>query len=255
MRVWLVNHPAVARTIILVALVGLLEIICDAGMVRPTTLIAPSQMAVALAIILLSGKFNSQIWSTVSNVGAAMLISVVSGFVIGVLIHAVPRVRQAVQPLLASSYAIPGFIFYVPLLGVFGLNDAPLISVGCILAIPSMILATFNGLDRIPVVLLRYSRVCHLSSVQTMLSVKLPSTIPHLFSGIRLCLAYAFIGVIASEFILSDRGVGYSIAYAYHDFDMRTMYALMLLIILLVTGVNAGLQKWENRIMAKRSRQ
>ena len=251
----LVSPPAVARTIILLALVGLLEIVCYAGLVTPTTVIAPSQMVVALVKLLLSGKFNGQIWSTVSNVGAAMVISVLAGFVIGVVIHAVPRIRQALQPLLASSYAIPGFIFYVPLLGVFGLNDAPLISVGCILAIPSMILATFNGLDRIPAVLLRYSRVCHLSPFQTMLSVKLPSAIPYLFSGIRLCLAYSFIGVIASEFILSDRGVGYSIAYAYHDFDMRTMYALMLLIILLVTGVNTGLQTWENRLMARRSRQ
>lgn len=252
---WLVSRPAVARAIILLALVALLEIVCDAGLISRTTLIPPSQMVSALGVILFSGKFNGQIWSTISNVGAAMLISVVAGFLIGVAVHAVPRIRQAVQPLLASSYAVPGFIFYVPLLGVFGLNDAPLISVGCILAIPSMILATFNGLDRIPMVLLRYSRVCHLSAVQTMVSVKLPSALPYLFSGIRLCLAYAFIGVIASEFILSDRGVGYSIAFAYHDFDIRTMYALMLLIIMMVTGVNTALQRWENKLMAKRRRQ
>lgn len=252
---WLVSRPAVARAIILLALVALLEIVCDAGLISRTTLIPPSQMVSALGVILFSGKFNGQIWSTISNVGAAMLISVVAGFLIGVAVHAVPRIRQAVQPLLASSYAVPGFIFYVPLLGVFGLNDAPLISVGCILAIPSMILATFNGLDRIPTVLLRYSRVCHLSAVQTMVSVKLPSALPYLFSGIRLCLAYAFIGVIASEFILSDRGVGYSIAFAYHDFDIRTMYALMLLIIMMVTGVNTALQRWENKLMAKRRRQ
>jgi NitT/TauT family transport system permease protein len=87
-----------------------------------------------------------------------------------------------------------------------------------------------------------------------MFLIKLPSALPYLFSGIRLCLAYSFIGVIASEFILSDRGVGYSIAFAYHDFDIRTMYALMLLIIVLVTGVNMGLNAWESKLMAKRGR-
>jgi NitT/TauT family transport system permease protein len=252
--VWLVSTAARARTVILGVLIGLLEAACDLGLVSPTTFSPPSQIIISLWKILRSGSFNGQIWSTVSNVLAAMIISVVAGFAVGILAHAVPRVRQAIEPLLAGCYSIPGFIFYVPLLGIFGLNDAPLISVGCILAIPSMVLATFNGLDRIPAVLLRFSRVCHLGFFETMFLIKLPSALPYLFSGIRLCLAYAFIGVIASEFILSDRGVGYSIAFAYHDFDIKTMYALMLLIIVLVTGVNMGLNAWENKLMAKRGR-
>jgi NitT/TauT family transport system permease protein len=39
------------------------------------------------------------------------------------------------------------------------------------------------------------------------------------------------IGVIAGEFILSSRGIGYRIAFAYNNFDTRAMYALMLLLI------------------------
>jgi NitT/TauT family transport system permease protein len=248
------RRSTVARTALLLVLVGLLEVACRADWISRTTLIAPSEMFVVLFQGLHSGHFNEAIASTIGNVGAAMLISVVFGFLAGVTIHALPRIRQAVEPFLASSYAIPGFIFYVPLLGAFGVNDAPLISVGCILAVPSMILATFNGLDRIPSVLGRVSRVYHLGFFRTMFLVTLPCAAPYLFSGVRLCLAYAFIGVIASEFILSDRGIGYSIAFAYHDFDIRTMYALMLLLILLVTGANMGLQMWEERLMTRRRR-
>ena len=59
--------------------------------------------------------------------------------------------------------------------------------------------------------------------------VHLPAAAPHLFTGVRLAVAYAFIGVIASEFILSGEGLGYAIAYSYNNFDNRTMYGLMLL--------------------------
>ena len=38
----------------------------------------------------------------------------------------------------------------------------------------------------------------------------------------KLALAYAFIGVIAGEFILSSGGLGYGIAYAYESFENRT---------------------------------
>jgi NitT/TauT family transport system permease protein len=249
-----VKKSTAIRTVLLAALVAAIEVICRFGLVSQNTLISPSEMATALIAILRSGRFNDQIWSTISNVGAAIVLSVVLGIIAGVVLHAIPRVRQAVQPFLASCYAIPGFIFYVPLLGVFGLNDIPLISIGFILAAPSMILATLNGLDRIPPVFLRVSRLCQTGDLAAVFLVKLPCAAPYLFSGVRLCVAYAFIGVLASEFILSDRGVGYSIAFAYNDFDTRTMYALMLLIILLVTGANMALQAWENRLMVRRRR-
>ncbi|MGN6459668.1 MAG: ABC transporter permease, partial [Pseudolabrys sp.] len=242
----------IVRTGLLLVLIGVLELACRSGWISRTTLIPPSEMAVALVQGLVSGRFNEALVSTLTNVGAAVLISVVFGFAAGVTIHAIPRLRRAVEPFAASSYAIPGFIFYVPLLGVFGVNDAPLISVGCILAIPSMILATFNGLDRIPGVLMRVSKTYRLDLLRKVFLIMLPCAAPYLFSGVRLCLAYAFIGVIASEFILSDRGIGYSIAFAYHDFDVRTMYALMLLLIVLVTGANMTLQFWENRLMLRR---
>jgi NitT/TauT family transport system permease protein len=248
----LVRRPVAVRTAMLLASVGILEILCRSGVISSTTLIAPSDMVAALWHILRLGTFNGAILSTVGNVAAATLIAVVAGFAVGVTVHAMPRIRRAIEPLLVSCYAIPGFIFYIPLIGVFGVNNAPLIAVGVILAAPSMILTTFNGLDRLPAVLLRVSRMYRLDLLQTMFLVKLPCLAPHLFAGARLCLAYAFIGVIASEFILSDRGVGYSIAFAYQDFDVRTMYALMLLIIILVTGANAALQMWQNRLMSRR---
>ena len=54
----------------------------------------------------------------------------------------------------------------------------------------------------------------------------------------KLSVAYAFIGVIASEFILSGSGIGYAIGYAYNNFQNDDMYSLMLLVLVLVTLVN-----------------
>jgi NitT/TauT family transport system permease protein len=209
-------------------------------------------MVVALVKVLHSGRYSGQIWSTLSNVAIATVLSVVFGIAVGIMVHALPRIRRAIEPFLASCYAVPGFIFYVPLLGIFGLNRVPLIAIGVILGLPAMVIATLNGLDAIPNVLLRLARMYRMGRLETIFRVKLPSTAPHLFSGIRLCVAYAFIGVLASEFILSDRGVGYSIAYAYHDFDVRTMYALMLFVVLAVTGANMILQHFETRMRRKR---
>ena len=90
-----------------------------------------------------------------------------------------------------------------------------------------------------------------LSTVATVWQVMLPATAPFLVTGVKLALAYAFIGVIAGEFILSTAGIGHAIAYAYNDFDNRTMYALLLFIIALATVLNLSLHAWEQRLLRR----
>lgn len=80
----------------------------------------------------------------------------------------------------------------------------------------------------------------------------LPGVAPFLFSGVRLVVAYAFIGVIASEFILSGQGLGYAIANAYNNFDNAAMYGLMLLIVIVVSAVNLALHRIDQRLAARR---
>jgi NitT/TauT family transport system permease protein len=54
--------------------------------------------------------------------------------------------------------------------------------------------------------------------------------------------------VIASEFIRSGEGLGYSIAYAYNNFENAKMFALMLFIILVVTIINSVLNGIDRRL-------
>ena len=186
------------------------------------------------------------------EVGTAFAVSVVAGGALGALVHAQPRLRRALDPLLASWYAVPFFVFYPLLVALFGLNALPLIAIGVIFAAPAMMLSTLAGLDRVPRVMRKVARVHRLSRVQEVRLITLPSAAPHLFTGLKLAFAYSFIGIIAGEFILSGGGLGYGIAYAYESFEDRKMYALMLFVLLIATGVNGALHVWDGRL-ARRS--
>ena len=117
-----------------------------------------------------------------------------------------------------------------------------------------MITATLNGLDRIPRVLRKTAQIYRMSRAKTALLVELPATLPYLFTGVKLSVAYSFIGVIASEFILSGAGIGYAIAYAYNLFENGHMYALILLVLVTVTIVNTILNMIDRRLQARRQR-
>jgi NitT/TauT family transport system permease protein len=232
----------------------LLEALCRAGAISPRVMIAPTAMVASMVQLVASGEITDDIVRTGTTIAVAFVGAVVLGFLVGAGLHASPRLRRTADPLLAAYYAVPGFIFYPLLVALFGLNVLPLIAIGLLFAAPAMVIATLLGLDRVPPVLRRCARMHRLGPARTMLHIVLPAAMPSLFSGIRLAFAYAFIGVIAGEFILSGGGLGYAIGYAYESFEARRMYGLLLLVLLLAVVLNGILYVWEARLARRRAR-
>jgi NitT/TauT family transport system permease protein len=227
----------------------LLEILCRTGVINSLTMIPPSQMVVALGEIAVD---KSWFWPDVSytliNIASAVAISVIGGVAIGLIVHALPRLRRTLDPIFTSYYAVPTFILY-PLLIVFcGIGPLSLIVMGALFGIVAMIVATLAALDRIPRVLLKVARVSRLDPLRTVVLMKLPAAAPHLMTGLRLAVAYSIIGIIAGEFILATAGIGRRVALAYNNFDNATMYALLVLILGFASGVNELLSAFEQAL-------
>ena len=241
------------RTLLLVGSVLLLEALCRAGVIDPMVLLAPSAMLAAMVAVLASGEATEAMVRTFSTVGAAFLLSVAVGVGAGAVVHAVPRLRRAIEPVLASYYSVPTFVFYPLLVALLGLSMAPLVVLGVLSAAPAMMIGTLSGLDSVRPVLRRVARVQRLGAVETLRTVVLPAAMPGLFGGVKLALSYALIGVIAGEFILSGSGLGFAISFAYQSFDNGVMYGLMLFVLLVAVTANSLLYVWEGRLARRRS--
>ena len=248
------NTESRMRLAVVAGFIALIELLCRTGVIPKMVLIAPSEMLVHLVSLLRQGTYTNDILFSFVNILSSALIAIVSGFILGVLIHSWPRLRQACEPLLASYYAVPTFIFYPVFIVIFGVGHGSIIAIAVLLAIVAMITATLSGLDRIPPVMRKAARVMRMSRFKTALLIELPAALPYLFSGVKLSVAYSFIGVIASEFILSGAGLGYAIAYAYIMFENNNMYALMMLVLITVTLINGVLNFFDRRLQLRRQR-
>jgi len=235
-------------------LIAVLQGLCVAGFIAPSTLPAPSQMLVDLYRVLGTADIWPSIALSFGDILLSAALAIVGGFCAGVLLHRAPFLRRGVEPFLASYYAVPTFIFYPVLVVLLGAGRAPIIAISVALAIVAMMSATLTGLDRLPPVLRKTARILRLSPLQTALRVQLPAITPDLFTGMKLAFSYAFIGVIASEFILSGNGIGYAIAYAYNNFDNTTMYGLIVFIVIVASAVNAALDALDRRLQSRRQR-
>ena len=246
------KRATIYRTCILIAAVGPLEILCLSGVIDNLTMQPPHRIVVDLARLISSGKLDGAILKTLTNAGVAVLLAILAGVGAAVFLFRFRALRDVLDPLFATYYAIPVFAFYPLLIIVFGLGDAPQILMAFMLAV---IVNTLNGLDRVPRVLLKTARTSQMGPIETALKIMLPSAAPYVLTGVKLVVAYALIGIIGAEFIMSRGGMGYEISFAYTNFDNATMYPLILLILMISIGINMGLARWERRLMRRRGQE
>jgi NitT/TauT family transport system permease protein len=248
------SRAARYRLAFLIAAVLLLEVLCRAGVIDHLTMQPPSQMVRDLVVLLASGSMNGAMLKTFINVAIAAGLAVVAGVAFGVALHGHRAVRQGFEPLFATYYAIPVYAFYPLFIILFGLGDTPQILIGFMLAVVAVIVNTLNGLDHVARALIKTARVYRMGPIATARQITLPSAAPWLLTGVKLAVAYAFIGVIGAEFIMSRTGIGYEISFAYNNFDNKVMYPLILLILAVSVVVNATLSRWEQLLMRRRIR-
>ena len=230
----------------------ILDALCLAGVIDKITMPPPHIIVRDFVSMVLAGRYFDDIGKSLSNVLVAFASAYVLGIATGCILHGYKTARDILDPLFATYYAIPIFAFYPLFIIMFGLGDGPQLLIGLLLAVVAVIVTTLNGLDRVPPVLMKTARVSGLNPLQTALRVTLPFCAPYLLTAAKLALAYAFIGVIGSEFIMARSGMGYEISYAYTNFDNATMYPLILMILILSIAANSLLSHWERVLLARR---
>ena len=237
---------------LLTVAVGALELACRFGLVRRFTMIPPSEMFMAMLALFETGGVGSDIRETLTAVGIALVCAVLVGFVAGALLHAAPRARRIVDPLLSTYYSVPVFVFYPLFIVLFGLNAVPKTVIGFLYAVIAMVINTINGLDRVPPVFWKTAQVYRLSNAGAARHIIFPCAGPYLFTGVKLAVVYSLIGVIGSEFILSSGGLGYRISFSYNNFQSGVIYGLILFVLTVVISINMTLLAWERILLERR---
>jgi NitT/TauT family transport system permease protein len=214
------------------------------------TLIPPSEMVLAMLRALRDPAVLDDFGLTLGEVATATLLAALIGVIGGLSLHSFPRMRRALEPFIASYYALPLFALYPVLVVVFGVGTKPIVATGVLYSAMSVVVGTLTGLDRIPPVFRKAAKVHKLGPMGSMWHVLVPACAPEILNGVALSVGYAFVAVIASEFLLASRGVGHAIADAYNTFQTERMYGLVLALAVLVVLVNLALRRLRIRLMA-----
>lgn len=220
------------------------------------TLAYPSAIVGALAEDWPSLLTHTRV--TLSEAVTGYVLGSLAGFVLAVLLCEVPAVRRAMLPVISGLASMP-VIALAPLMVLyFGFGLLSKVAVVVLMTLPPMAITTFKGLFSADT---RLQEVLHSFAAgrsDLLVKLRLPWSLPFMFTGLKLNVTLSLIGAIIAEFFSAREGLGYRMAYALDTFDMPVAWATMLIAALLgvvwyqiVVGIERLAIPWHVSIRAR----
>ena len=238
-----------AHILFIAALMALGEWLTINRWLDPTFVGQPSGVIKFLWNNIATGK----LWTDMGWTMAATLISFALGSIaamaLGLLFVAFPKVESFLDPYLNAMNVMPRIALAPLFILWFGLGLGSKIAVGCSLTFFIVLSSTVAGIRGVSQDHVTLCKTLGASAMTTFFQVTLPGAVPVIFSGLRLGLIYALLGVIGAEIIASEKGLGQSLAYLGSTFDVNGVMALLLVLAMLGVTVVRTMTWLEKRLL------
>ncbi len=170
--------------------------------------------------------------------GAALVIGVVAGLLIGFILGFNRMAGEVFEPMLVAIYSLPKVTLYPILLLAFGLGISAKIAFGAIHGFIPIALFTLSAVRNVRPVYIKTGRVLKLNTWTMVRKILFPAALPEIFSGLRIGFSLTLIGTVLAEMFASQQGLGYMLmnAIGLHNIDIIMSVTLLLTVFAVSVG-------------------
>jgi NitT/TauT family transport system permease protein len=217
----------------LLGMLALWEFACRALSIPPWLLPPPTQ--IAAETWELRDILPAHVLATVKEIIGGFLLALLAGVPLAVAVVYSPLLRRLIYPVLLMLQSVPKVAIAPILLLWVGYGLVSNMIVAATVAFFPIVINTATGLESVDAELLELTRSLGSSKLRVFLRVRLPWSLPFLFSGLKVAITLAVIGAIVAEFIGADKGLGYLILTNSGAMRTAVMFGVLLLLSLIGT--------------------
>jgi ABC-type nitrate/sulfonate/bicarbonate transport system permease component len=133
--------------------------------------------------------------------------------------------EKALYPIVIASQTVPIIVIAPMLLVWIGYGLAPKIIVVALISFFPVVVNTVDGMKSVDPDLLRLMKTMGASKLSFYLKIQLPTSMPYLFSGLRVAIAVSVIGAVIGEWVGSSQGLGYLMIRSKPQFQTELVFA------------------------------
>jgi len=153
-------------------------------------------------------------WVTAYEMLMGYFLAIVIAIPMAIAITASPSFDRFITPILLFFQTVPKISLAPLFLVWFGVGVLPKVLVAFLISFFPIIIDTAVGLRSIHPDMIDLARSMGATQFQIFYRFRLPTSLPYLFSGLKVASTLAVVGAVVGEFVGADKGLGYLLLVA-----------------------------------------
>lgn len=222
----------ISRLVVLVVILSGWELLVYLDPSSAFWISSPTRIFERFMHLLMNGSLLYHTGITFMEALSGLVGGAVLGVALGLLLGASRTFGQIFEPFIMAINSLPR-VALAPLLVMYvGIGFASKFLLALSLVVVVVMLNTYEGVKATDANHLNAMRILGASRRQIFAKVLIPNSIPWIFAGVRVGVAFAIVGAIVGEFISAQAGIGYMIDNASGAYDttgiMVPLFTLMI---------------------------
>ena len=164
-------------------------------------------------------------WVTVYEMIAGYALAVGIAIPLAIAITSSRRFNEFVMPTMLFFQIVPKVAIAPLFLFWFGVGPTPKILVAFLISFFPIVIDAAVGLRSMSVEMTDLARSMGATRLQAFARFRLPTSLPYLFSGLKVAATLAIAGTVVGEFVGADKGLGYLLLVTNSNMQTSLMFA------------------------------
>lgn len=223
----------IAQVLILVAVLGLWEILTMTNAIDPFFLSSPSRMIKTLIETFKTGNLIYHIGVTVYETLIGFLLATFLGVFIAILLWWSEKLRKILDPYIVVLNALPKIALGPVIIIWVGAGMSAIITMCiliCIVITTLSMLSAFLNCDKDKIALMKSMGA---NKFQILFKLIIPNAFVDFVSVLKINVGMSWVGTIMGEYLVSKAGLGYLIVYGGQVFNLDLVMSSTLVLCLI----------------------
>jgi NitT/TauT family transport system permease protein len=185
----------------------------------------PSPVAIANTFVAEFPDLARHGWVTIYEMVAGYALAVGIAVPLAVAITSSRRFNEFVMPTMLFFQIVPKVAIAPLFLVWFGVGATPKILVAFLISFFPIVIDAAVGLRSMSPEMGDLARSMGATRLQVFTRFRLPTSLPYLFSGLKVAATLAIAGTVVGEFVGADKGLGYLLLVTNSNMQTALMFA------------------------------